>query len=285
MFKNILLAHKNTFVHVVMASFLANLVALAASLYSMQVYDRVIPTQGVSTLMVLTVGVLFATVFELVIKMMRSAMLRDAIRDIDLILSHKIFLRLLGIRMDQFPASVGTLSAQLRSYETIRNFAFSITLYLAVDAPFALLFLAVIAMLAGIQRPAFVVNRLPGIADLLRVHCAVFARWRIFRRRAGERAFRDLGEQVPEASEHGHEDAITGTDEADDRGLDAGARGAVDEQGRLVLGGPHLAVQLLRLVHRVGHERVVLAHQRRRHDMCQYRRWRFFLGSVTCLCW
>lgn len=151
MFKNILLAHKNTFVHVVMASFLANLVALAASLYSMQVYDRVIPTQGVSTLMVLTVGVLFATVFELAIKMMRSAMLRDAICDIDLILSHKIFLRLLGIRMDQFPASVGTLSAQLRSYETIRNFAFSITLYLAVDAPFALLFLAVIAMLAGIH--------------------------------------------------------------------------------------------------------------------------------------
>jgi hypothetical protein len=47
------------------------------------------------------------------------------------------------------------------------------------------------AMLAGIQRPAFVVNRLPGIADLLRVHCAVFARWCIFRRRAGERAFRD----------------------------------------------------------------------------------------------
>lgn len=150
-FKTALLAHRGTYFKVVLASLLANILALAASFYSMQVYDRVIPTQGISTLIVLTIGVALAAVIELVVKIARSSLLENAVKVMDVELSHKIFLRLLGVRMDQFPASVGTLSAQLRSYETIRSFASSATLFIAVDTPFALLFLAVILMLAGIQ--------------------------------------------------------------------------------------------------------------------------------------
>lgn len=151
MFREALTARKGVFVQAALASLLANLLALAASFYSMQVYDRVIPTQGVATLFVLTLGVLIAAALELVVKMARSVILERSVKGMDLEISHKIFLRLLGIRMDQFPASVGTLSAQLRSYEAIRGFASSATLFLAVDAPFALLFLAVICMLARAQ--------------------------------------------------------------------------------------------------------------------------------------
>lgn len=151
LFKEALAARKSLFVQAALASLIANVLALSASLYSMQVYDRVIPTQGVATLMVLTTGVAIAAVLELIVKMARSALLEHSVKGMDLELSHRIFLRLLGIRMDQFPASVGTLSAQLRSYETIRAFASSATLYLAVDAPFALLFLGVIGIIAGAQ--------------------------------------------------------------------------------------------------------------------------------------
>lgn len=151
LFKNALAARKGIFAQAAIASFLANTLALAASLYSMQVYDRVIPTQGLSTLLVLTIGVLIATLLELVVKISRSHVLETGIKGMDMELSHAIFARLLGIRMDQFPARVGTLSAQLRSYEMIRRFASSATLYLAVDTPFALIFLAVIALLAGVQ--------------------------------------------------------------------------------------------------------------------------------------
>ncbi len=149
LFRTVLLARRGIFAQAAAASLLANVLALAAALYSMQVYDRVIPTQGVDTLIVLTVGVLIAAVLELVVKMARAHLLETAVMGMDMELSHAIFARLLGIRLDQFPASVGTLSAQLRSYETIRRFASSATLYLAVDAPFALLFLVVIALLAG----------------------------------------------------------------------------------------------------------------------------------------
>jgi ATP-binding cassette subfamily C protein LapB len=154
LFRNALVARKDIFVQAAAASLLANLLALAAALYSMQVYDRVIPTQGISTLLVLTVGVLIAIVLELIVKFARAHVLESGVKGMDLELSDAIFARLLGIRMDQFPASVGTLSAQLRSYEMIRRFASSATLYLVVDTPFALIFLAVIALLAGAKMAA-----------------------------------------------------------------------------------------------------------------------------------
>ena len=176
LFRNTLLARKGIFIQAAAASLLANTLALAAALYSMQVYDRVIPTQGLATLLVLTVGVLIATVLELVVKFSRSHVLEAAVKGMDLELSHTIFVRLLGIRLDQFPASVGTLSAQLRSYEMIRRFASSATLYLAVDTPFALLFLAVIALLAGVQMAA-----IPVVFFILALAIDLFYRRRIAR--------------------------------------------------------------------------------------------------------
>jgi ABC-type protease/lipase transport system fused ATPase/permease subunit len=151
LFRAVLAAERPAFATAALASLLANLVALAGSLYSMQVYDRVIPTQGLSTLTVLTVGALAACVFELVIKMTRSRILEASVRSMDEVLSHGIFARLLAIRIDQLPPGIGSVSAQVRSYESIRAFASSATMYIAVDAPFGLLFLGVMWMLAGIE--------------------------------------------------------------------------------------------------------------------------------------
>jgi ATP-binding cassette subfamily C protein LapB len=78
--------------------------------------------------------------------------------------------------MDQFPSTVGTLSAQLRSYETIRAFTSSATLYLLVDAPFALLFLAVIAMLAGAS-----VAAIPAVFFIVAISLGLFFKGRIAR--------------------------------------------------------------------------------------------------------
>ncbi|MET0211057.1 MAG: ATP-binding cassette domain-containing protein [Burkholderiaceae bacterium] len=151
LFRAVLAAERPAFVAAALASLLANLVALATSLYSMQIYDRVIPTQGLSTLTVLTVGALGACVFELVIKLARSRILEASVRQMDGRLSHAIFARLLSIRIDQLPSGVGSVSAQVRSYESIRAFASTATMYAAVDAPFGLLFLAVMGLLAGAE--------------------------------------------------------------------------------------------------------------------------------------
>jgi ATP-binding cassette subfamily C protein LapB len=158
------------------ASLLANTLALATALYRMQVYDRVIPTQGISTLIVLSTGVLIAIALELVVKLARSYAFEAATKGMDLELSHAIFVRLLGVRLDQFPGSVGTLSAQVRGYETIRRFASSATLYLAVDTPFAILFLGVIALLGGANMAA-----IPVVFFALAMSVGLYYRRRIAR--------------------------------------------------------------------------------------------------------
>lgn len=141
--------HRRVFLEGVFATFMISAIGLVSSLYTMQVYDRVIPTQGFSTLWVLTVGVLLAVVLELTLKQVRSHMVDRASKAIDLELSGVFFGKALDIRMDARPQTVGTFASQIRHFESVRSFMTSTTLFILADAPFALFFIAVIGMLAG----------------------------------------------------------------------------------------------------------------------------------------
>lgn len=132
-----------------LATLTVNVIALGASFYSMQVYDRVVPTQGYSTLWVLTIGVAMAITLELVMRQVRTRLVERACKAIDEELSSVFFGHALAIRMDQRPRTVGTFAAQIRHFEMVRNFMTSTTLFVFADAPFALFFIGVIALLAG----------------------------------------------------------------------------------------------------------------------------------------
>lgn len=149
LFKHAFLAHKKIFIEGAIAGALINLLALGTSMYSMQVYDRVIPTQGYATLVVLTIGVGIAVIFELIFKIIRSYLMEHAVTDIDIKISRDIFSRLLNIRLDQLPGTVGSLSSQVRGYETIRAFLSSSTFYILIDAPFGIFFVILIALIGG----------------------------------------------------------------------------------------------------------------------------------------
>lgn len=137
------------FVEGAVATMTLNMVALTTSFYSMQVYDRVVPTGGYSTLWVLTIGVAIAIVVELLMRQVRGRMVDRACKAIDEELSSVFFGHALAIRMDKRPRTVGTFAAQIRHFEMVRNFMTSTTLFVFADAPFALLFVAVIAFIAG----------------------------------------------------------------------------------------------------------------------------------------
>jgi ATP-binding cassette subfamily C protein LapB len=141
--------HKGIFAEALMGTVVLNLIGLATSLYSMQVYDRVIPNAGLSTLWVLTVGVLVAMLLELVLKHVRTSMVDKACKAIDLDLSDRFFGHALRIRMDKRPATIGTFAAQIRLFESVRQFLTATTLFVLADIPFALVFIAVIGLIAG----------------------------------------------------------------------------------------------------------------------------------------
>ena len=132
-----------------LASLTASILALATSLYSMQVYDRVISTGGIPTLIVLSIGVFISTIIELFAKSARSVIIDRAVTGIDTKFALGVFDRMLKVRLDQMPPAVGTFAAQVRGFETVRGFKVASTLYMVTDAPFALFFLFVIFLLGG----------------------------------------------------------------------------------------------------------------------------------------
>jgi ATP-binding cassette subfamily C protein LapB len=133
----------------VLASAFIGLLTLITSLYSMQVYDRVIPTRSDYTLIVLTAGVALSVLIELAMKYARSHIMDHIIIGLDNRLSREIFQRLLQLRVDQLPPSVGSLASQMRGYEQVRSFYTSSTLFTLVDLPLGVLFLVLMAFIAS----------------------------------------------------------------------------------------------------------------------------------------
>jgi ATP-binding cassette, subfamily C, bacterial LapB len=144
-----LLSNRKPLLEVVLGGIMINLVALATSLYSMQVYDRVIPTGAQETLLALTIGVVFAVLFEFVAKLVRASLNERVADVVDARLARAVYSRFLDVRLDQLPASVGALAAQLKGYETIRSFLVTIPTQLMVDVPFILLYTLIVVVLGG----------------------------------------------------------------------------------------------------------------------------------------
>ena len=141
--------YRSIFFDAILATFVLSIVGLVGAMYSMQVYDRVVPTKGYSTLIVLTVGALLGIALELVLKQVRAHMIDRACKAIDQDLSAVFFGKALSIRMDARPRTVGTFASQIRYFESVRNFLTSSTLFILADTPFALFFIVVIAMISG----------------------------------------------------------------------------------------------------------------------------------------
>ncbi|UVE45836.1 type I secretion system permease/ATPase [Pseudomonas chlororaphis] len=131
------------------ASFLINVIAMAAPLFVMNVYDRVVPNQAAATLWVLAIGITGAYLFDLILKSLRSLCLDLAGKKTDLIISATLFERIVGMAMKYRPARVGSFAQNIHEFQSLRDFLASLTLTSLIDLPFTLLIFLVIAILGG----------------------------------------------------------------------------------------------------------------------------------------
>lgn len=141
--------YRSIVIEAVVASLLINMLALAVSLFSMQVYDRVIPTRSEYTLIILASGVGLVILFETFMKFARSKIMDKVVVNLDQHLSREVFQRLLSVRIDQMPGSVGSMAAQLRGYEQVRGFYTASTLFGLVDIPMAIIFVSLIVIIGN----------------------------------------------------------------------------------------------------------------------------------------
>lgn len=131
-----------------LAALLINIFGLAMPMFSMTVYDRVVPNRAEETLWVLAVGVFLMLTFDVVLRILRSYILDTAGKRIDVTLSSQIMERVLGLRLANRPVSVGSFAANLRAFESVRDFVASATITTIIDLPFVLVFLLVIVWIS-----------------------------------------------------------------------------------------------------------------------------------------
>ena len=144
----VVLENKRLYRDALMAAVLINVFALTMPLFSMNVYDRVVPNNAVETLWVLAIGISLVLIFNFVLTTARAYVVDAASKRVDVQLSAQIMERVLDLRMESRPASVGSFAANLRSFESVRDFIASASLTTLVDLPFVLLFLVVIAWIS-----------------------------------------------------------------------------------------------------------------------------------------
>ena len=148
---------------VLVAAFFINVFALALPLFTMNVYDRVVPNYAVETLWTLAIGLLIVVVMDFTLRMMRSYFLDLASERIDRHVSADIMERVLGSRLEHRPASVGSYAVNLRSFDSVRDFINSVSITTLIDLPFAVIFCAVIFWIA----PMVLLPLLAGVVIVL----------------------------------------------------------------------------------------------------------------------
>jgi ATP-binding cassette subfamily C protein LapB len=144
-----MLRNKSTYLKVALAAAMINVFGLITSLFTMTVYDRVVPNNAWSSLTALSIGLLVVIVFDFLLRVLRAYFTDLAGADIDQDIGGRVFRRLVAIRLDQKKGSTGALTGMMRELETLRDFFASATMTALVDVPFIVVTLVFIAILGG----------------------------------------------------------------------------------------------------------------------------------------
>ena len=135
--------------YAVLATFVLNLLGLALPLFVMNVYDRVIPNNSIATLWALTLGVTIALLFDLILKVLRSAIIDNSSKRIDIGVSARVFEHALDVKMEQRPGKAGELANHIREFDSVREFFSSGAITSLIDLIFIGVFLAFLWFIVG----------------------------------------------------------------------------------------------------------------------------------------
>jgi len=134
---------------ILIATLIVNFIAVGTSLFAMQVYDRVVPTQAYATLTTLVAGMGLVVLLDWFLKMIRARILDSMACAVDKRTSQQLFDHLLHLQLDRQPQSLGTLAAQISGLDSVRQFFSAALVFALLDMPFALMFIAMIWVIGG----------------------------------------------------------------------------------------------------------------------------------------
>lgn len=137
------------YVQVMIAAMVSNFLSLTTSLFTMTVYDRIIPNGAFESLIALSIGVIIALGFDFLIKSLRAKFIDIASKKADLEISRRLFDRILTLTPNEQRQKTGAMAGTIREFESLREFFNSSTLVILIDLPFVFFFIYVIYLIAG----------------------------------------------------------------------------------------------------------------------------------------
>ncbi|TDQ63553.1 ATP-binding cassette subfamily C protein LapB [Maritalea mobilis] len=140
---------KRAIFHIILGTIFINIFAIAMSLFTLNVYDRVLPNKALSTLWVLAIGLGIVFIFDLLLKIARGALIDEASRTIDFRLSSVLFDRVMNSQISDRPSSTGAFAAKISQYEVLREFFASSTIVMFIDVLFLGFFAFIVSLLVG----------------------------------------------------------------------------------------------------------------------------------------
>lgn len=152
--------------HLCIASFLINLIGMAMPLFSMAVFDRVIPHAAVETLWALALGVALALGLELMLRHARLKLFDAVGQNASFDLQGRVLGRLLFARLPEVPRAGGQVLPVAQELDQAALIAPQLLVSLAVDLPFFVLLMLFIASIGG----PIVLAPLIGTALLVLIH-------------------------------------------------------------------------------------------------------------------
>jgi ATP-binding cassette, subfamily B, bacterial HlyB/CyaB len=139
-----LLRHKRVWRDVLLASLFIQLIGLATPLGTQVVIDKVVVHHTTSTLAVIAAGLAMFLLFNAAMSWLRQYLVLHTGNRVDAVLGSQVLSRLLRLHLPYFAyRPTGTLVARIHAVETIREFMAGAAVSLILDAPFLVLFLAV----------------------------------------------------------------------------------------------------------------------------------------------
>lgn len=162
-----------TYSKVILSAVFINLLALASPIFTMNVYDRILPNKAISTLWVLSIGIGAVILFDLLLKTARASLIDYAGRKADLRISYMLFEKVLNSSLSARPGSTGEYANRVTQYEFVREFFTSNTVSIFIDTAFVFVFLLVIYAIGGwlviIPAIAFVASVIVGLITQRRI--------------------------------------------------------------------------------------------------------------------
>ncbi len=139
-----ILRFRRPLAHVLVASLFVQLFALATPIFFQLVVDKVLVHKGMSTLVVLVIGMVTLGLFETILQFLRTYTLSHTTNRIDVELGRRLFHHLFRLPLAYFETrAAGQTVARMRELETIRNFLTGQGLTSLLDLFFTLVFFVV----------------------------------------------------------------------------------------------------------------------------------------------